>query len=56
VAVVWGGGEDHSEAVFWFGSLSRVAAAVAWEFGSAAFSTLTQRHCLQVYCDYEQLS
>ena len=29
MAVVWGGGEDDSEAVFWFGSLSRVAAAVA---------------------------
>ena len=56
MAVIWGGGEDDSEAVFWSGSLSRVAAALAWEFCSAAFSTLTQRHCLEVYGNYEQLS
>jgi len=41
VAVVWGGLDDDSEAVFWFGSSSRVAAAVAWVFCSAAFSTLS---------------
>ena len=41
MAVIWVGGEDDSEEVFWFGSLSRVAAAVAWVFCSAAFSTLS---------------
>lgn len=41
VVVVWGEREDDSEAVFWSGSSSRVAAPVAWVFCSPAFSTPT---------------